>query len=154
MLSLHPRLEVTLRIGWYESVSGKHYSWCNKRSRLFLFSATTPKPPQDYQEVVPCHYHEKDKSYCTSHGLGSLRWRRSHWIFFCTPIHCGTSPTTMKSNWNQIIIQLHVPVILLLFLTTPNFLKWSSLAICDPIGRSHLDAILWSASTTCCPITS
>ena len=153
MLSLCPGPEEPPRIGWHESVSCYHHGWCNKRSRLFLFSATIPKPPQDYQVVVSHHHHKEDKSHCTSHGSGSLRQRRSHWIFFCTPTHCGTSPITMKSNRDWIIIQSHVPIISLLISTTPNFLKWSPLVICNPIWRSYLDAILWSTNTTRCPIT-
>ena len=120
MPSLHPRLEEPLRIGWHKSVSCYYYSRCNKRSRLFLFSATMPKAPQDYQVVVPCCCSEENSPYCISCGLGSSRQRRSHWIFFCTPIHCETSPTTTKSSRNWIIIQPHMPVISLLILTTPQ----------------------------------
>ena len=154
MPNLCPGLEEPLRIGWHESVSCYHHDWCNKRSRLFLFSATMPKPPQDYQVVVPCRCHEEDKSHCTSHSLGSSRQRRSHWIFFCIPTHCGTSPTTTKSSRNWIIIQSHVPVISLPILTIPNFLKWSPLAICNSIRRFYLDTIRWSISTTRCSLTS
>ena len=112
------------------------------------------KLPQDYQVVVPHCCHEEDRSYCTSHSSGSSRQKRSHWIFFCTPTHCGTSPTIMKSSRNWIIVQHHMPIISLPISTTPNFLKWFPLVICNPIGKSHLDIILWSTSTTCCPITS
>ena len=153
MPNLCPRLEEPLRIGWHKSVSYYCHSWCNKRSRLFLFSATMPKPSQDYEVVVPHRHHEEDKSHCTSCSSESLRWRRSHWISFCTPIHCGTSPTTTKSSRNQIIIQPHTPVISLPVPTTPNFLKWSPLVICNPIRRSYLDVILWSTGTTHHPIT-
>ena len=154
MSNLHPGPEEPLRIGWHENVSCYHHGWHNKRSRVFLFRATMPKPLQDYQMVVPCHHHKADKSHHTSHGSGSSRQRRSHWIFFCTPTHCRTSPTTMKSSRNWIIIQPHVPIISLPILTTPNLLKWSPLAICNPIRKSYPDAILWSTGTTCCPITS
>ena len=107
MPNLHPGLEELPRIGWHENVSCYSHGWHNKRSRLFLFSATMLKPPQDYQVIVSHHCHEENKSYYTSRGSGSLRWRRSYWIFFCTPTYCGASPTTTKSNQNQIIVQPH-----------------------------------------------
>ena len=154
MLSLCLGPEEPPRIDWHKSVSCYHQGWRNKRSRLFLFSTTMPKPPQDYQVVVSHCCHEEDKSYHTSHGSGSLKQRRSHWIFFCIPIHYGTSSTTMKSSRNWIIIQFHMPVISLPVPTTPNFLKWFPLTIHNPIGRSYLDTILWPASTTSCPIAS
>ena len=154
MLSLHPRPEIPLRIDWYKSVSCWCYSWCNKRLMFYLFSATMPKPLQDYQVVVPCCCHKEDKSHHTSCDSGSSRQRRSHWIFFYTPIQCRTSPTSTKSNQNWIIVQSHAFPISLPFLTTPNFLKWSLLVIHDPIRRSYPDIVLWSASTTHCPITS
>ena len=152
--NLCPRLEEPPRIGWHESVSCYHHGWHSKRSRLFLFSAIMPKPPQDYQVVVLNHCYKEDKSYHTFCGSGSSRWRRSYWIFFCTPTHCGTSTTTTKSSRNQIIIQSHIPVISLSILTTPNFIKWSPLMICNLIGRSYPDAILWFTGTTHHPITS
>ena len=153
MLSLCPRLEEPLRIGWHESVSCYCHGWHNKRSRLFWFSATIPKLQQDYQMVVPRHHHEENKSYYTSCSSGSSRWRRSYWVFFCTSTHCGTSPISTKSSRNQIIIQSHALIISLPILTTPNFLKWFPLVICNPIGRSYPDTRLWSAGTTCRPIT-
>ena len=125
-----------------------------KDQGFFLFSTTMPKPLQDYQVVVSCHHHKEDKSHCTSCSSGSSRQRRSHWIFFCTFTYCGTSPTTTKSSMDQIIIQPHMPIISLPIPTTPNFIKWSPLAIHNPIRRSYLDAILWSAGITCCLITS
>ena len=154
MPSLCPRPEKPPRIGWHESVSCYHHNWHNKRTRLFLFSTTMPKPPQDYQVVVPHCCHKEDKSHCTSCSLGSSRQRRSYWVFFCTPTHCETSPIPTKSSRNWIIVQPHMPVISLPILTTPNFLKWSPLTIHDPIGRSYPDTILWSTGTTSHPITS
>ena len=153
MPSLHPGPEEPPRIGWHKSVSCYHHSWHNKRSKLFFFNATMPKPPQDYQVVVPCCCHKEDKPHCTSHSSGSSRQRRSYWIFFCILTHCGTSSTPIKSNRNWIIIQSHMPIISLPISTTPNFLKWSLLTIHDPIRRSHPDTILWSAGTTSHPIT-
>ena len=148
MLNLHPRLEEPLRIGWHKSVSCYCHGWCNKRSRLFLFSTTIPKPPQDYQVVVPHCCHEEDKCYHTSCGSESSRQRRSYWIFFYISTHCGASPITTKSSRNWIIIQPHMPVISLPVQTNPDFLEWFPLVICDPIRRSYPDTILWSAGTT------
>ena len=152
MPSLCPRLEKSPRIGWHNSVSCWHHGWHNKRSRLYLFSTTMSKPPQDYQMIVSHCCHKEDKSYCTSHGSESSRQRRSYWIFFCSPTpYCGTSPTSTKSNgtrasYNLMHLPSHSP-----FWPPPI----SSSGPCsDPIGRSYPNAVLWSTSTTCCPITS
>ena len=153
MPNLHPGLEEPLRIGWHKRVSYYHHSWYNKRSRLFLFRANMPKPPQDYQVVVPRYHHEENKSHCTSCSSGSLRQRKSHWIFLCISIHYGTSSTTMKSSRNWIIIQPHMSIVSFPIQTIPNFLKWFPLAISDSIRRSYPDTILWSTGTTYYPIT-
>ena len=58
----------------------------------------------------------------------------------------------MKSNQNQIIIQFHMFLISLPISIPSNFLKWSSLAICNPLRRSYPDAVPWPANITCCSL--
>ena len=92
------------------------------------------------RKVVPHHHHQENKSFHPSHGLGSLRSRRSNWNFFYTPNPShGISSTSMKSNQNWIIIHFYLFFISLPLSTISNFLKWSPLTICDPLGRSHPD---------------
>ena len=100
MMSLYSGPKELPRKGWHKSVSCWCYGWHNKRSRLYLFSTTMPKPPQDYQVVVSHHHHKEDKSHCTSCGSGSSRWRRSYWIFFCIPIHHrGECICVLQCTW-------------------------------------------------------